>query len=136
MSGQVHCRTSWRAGCLLGNADLNDVGVAIRNQDLSAVEAFAFAEYLAFSPVIPFEASPLEAASLAGMLTSASGMSAGAAAGFLAAGPTPLALVTVPAGMIIGGAAAGVARALEEGLRSRIMRRLGVGESEDETRSA
>jgi hypothetical protein len=55
-----------------------------------------FAEYVAFSEVIPIEASPLTSKSL---LTIAVGV--GAKIGVIAGGATPLVLVTVPAGIIL-----------------------------------
>lgn len=83
---------------------------------------FAFAEYLISARIIPFEQSPLSAESLGNIAASTSVTGVGAVVGYLIAGPTPLLLITVPAGIIICGAAAGVARGLEDGLRRRITR--------------
>jgi hypothetical protein len=58
--------------------------------------SLGFAEYVAFSEVIPIEASPLTSKSL---LTIAVGV--GAKIGVIAGGATPLVLVTVPAGIIL-----------------------------------
>jgi len=82
-----------------------------------------FGEVLAFAPVVPFQRNPLNLESLASIITGATGVGLGAFAGFVIA-PTgsALILITVPAGMIIFGASAGIARALEEGLRDRIKR--------------
>jgi hypothetical protein len=56
----------------------------------------------------------------------ASGMGIGAYVGFVAAGSGPLLLITVPAGMIICGAAAGIGKAIEDGLYQRILKMMGV----------
>ena len=87
----------------------------------------AFAEYLAFAQLIPFEESPLEGTSLGSIVATGSGGAIGAYVGFaVAGGPTPLLLVTVPAGMIICGAAMGTAEGLQDGLRDRIKRWVGT----------
>jgi hypothetical protein len=80
-----------------------------------------FAEQVAFSDLIPFEQSPVNLESLVGSAPKATGVAMGAYAGFVMSRGTPLILVTVPAGMIIFGAAAGVAKALEEWLRGRLL---------------
>lgn len=90
---------------------------------------YEFAEAVAFDEVIPFEFSPLDARSLASIVTGSG--AAGAAVGFVVgAGVPPLLLITVPAGMIVCGAAAGIAAALEQGLKTRLLRRLGVEEDQ------
>jgi hypothetical protein len=81
-----------------------------------------FAEMLAFERMVLFENSPIEFESLAKLVTTASGAAIGTYAGFVLAGPTPLLLVAVPAGMILFGAAKGVADALEQGLRERLLK--------------
>ena len=86
-----------------------------------ASETWAFAEQVAFARLIPMEQSPLDLESLASLVTKASAVGIGAYAGFVIAGGTPLLLITVPTGMIIFGAASGVAKALEEGLRDRVL---------------
>jgi hypothetical protein len=91
-----------------------------------------FASYCASAPVIPFEESRLAAASLLSIVSKAT-TGAGAAVGFiLAGGATPLALVLVPAGMIIFGSAAGVARGLQQGLEYRVKKALGAPTSDRE----
>lgn len=82
---------------------------------------YRFAEYLTMAEVVPFEGSPLSAESVGNLITTASGVGLGAYTGFIVAGGSPLVFVLVPAGMIVFGAAAGVARALEEGLRERVL---------------
>jgi len=81
-----------------------------------------FAEQAVFDSLLPFEQSPLSLESLGKLVVSASGAGIGAYAGFVLAGPTPLLLITIPAGMIICGAAKGIADALEQGLRDRLVR--------------
>lgn len=82
---------------------------------------YALAEYVTMSRIIAFENSPLTGESIGNILTSGSAI--GAYIGFVIAGqtPTPLLLITVPAGMIICGAASGIAKALEKGLKEKII---------------
>ena len=80
-----------------------------------------FLNYVSYAEVIPFEASPLDTKSLASVVTSASGVGIGGYFGFIVSGGSPIAAITVPLGMIIGGAAAGVGRGLEEGLYERVL---------------
>lgn len=87
-------------------------------------QAAEFANYLAKERIIPFEQSPLSALSLHDLLR-ATGSAIGAYAGFVISGSSPLLLITVPAGMIICGAASGVARGLEDGLKRRIVSMIG-----------
>jgi len=88
-----------------------------------------FAEYLSFEAVVPFESSPLGPKSLA-TLVGATG-TAGAALGY-AAGADPIVLVTVPAGIVIAGAAigigAGAAVGFAEGIRHQLCRLMRVPE--------
>jgi hypothetical protein len=81
-----------------------------------------FGEQMAYARWLPFEQSPLDLESISTLVTSATGAGLGAYVGFVVAGPTPLLFVTVPAGMIICGAAKGLADALEKGLRDRLLR--------------
>ncbi|PCJ25085.1 MAG: hypothetical protein COA96_08040 [SAR86 cluster bacterium] len=80
---------------------------------------YEFAEYLSMVSVIPFENSPLGADSL-GNLLKIGGYGVGAYIGFVVGGTTPLLFITVPAGMVICGAAAGIGQGLEVGLKSKI----------------
>lgn len=106
-----------------------------RNSDAFAhdhPELLAFAEHVTFRSVIPFEHSPLGPDALGSILASGSGIGIGAGVGFMVAGgPTPLLLITVPAGMIICGSAKGVAEGLSEGLRYRIRRLMGLPEEKE-----
>ena len=76
----------------------------------------AFAEEVAFAEIVPFEESPLSLVSLAGQVAgyAKSPIAMGAFIGVLAGGMTPLLLVTVPAGIIICGAASAFAKVVDE----------------------
>jgi hypothetical protein len=58
--------------------------------------SFGFAEYVAFSEVVPFEESPLRSKSLM-----AAAVATGAKIGLIAGAGTPFVLLTVPAGIIL-----------------------------------
>jgi 4-hydroxybenzoate polyprenyltransferase len=81
---------------------------------------------VANNKVIPFEQSPLELQSLKDILIKGTGSAVGAYAGFVAAGSHPMVLVVVPAGIVLFGAAFGVAKALEDGLYEKLMGIMGV----------
>ena len=70
-------------------------------------------------PCIIVERSPPDAVSLLKLLKGASGVVIGAYVG-LQTGQGPLLFITVPAGMIIVGAASGIGAALEAGLRTKL----------------
>jgi hypothetical protein len=80
---------------------------------------FVFAEYLTFARVIPFEQPSLSADSLGNILTAQDR----GEAGYMYHEETriPLLGVAIPAGMVICGSAPGMIRALESGLRQRLM---------------
>jgi hypothetical protein len=80
---------------------------------------FEFAEYLTFARVIPFEQPSLSADSLGNILTS----QGRGEAGYMYHEETriPLLAVAIPAGMVICGSAPGMMRALESGLRQRLV---------------
>ena len=80
---------------------------------------FVFAEYLTFARVIPFEQPSLSADSLGNILT-AQGRGE---AGYMYHEETriPLLALAIPAGMVICGSAPGMIRALESGLRQRLV---------------
>jgi hypothetical protein len=86
----------------------------------------AFATYVTNSRVVPFERSPISMESIVQIVKASGGAGIGATVGLLAGGGTPLMLVTVPAGIILCGAATGIASALEEGLRLRVLGLMGV----------
>lgn len=90
-----------------------------------------FAEYLAFEAVVPFESSPLGSKALATLVGATA--TAGAGLGYAATGE-PIVLLTVPAGIVVAGAAlgvgAGVATGLAEGLRYRLRTLMGVPEDD------
>jgi hypothetical protein len=80
---------------------------------------FVFAEYLTFARVLPFEQPSLSAESLGNILT-AQGRGE---AGYMYHEVTgiPLLAVAIPSGMVICGSAPGMIRALESGLRQRLV---------------
>jgi len=82
---------------------------------------YELAEYVTMSRILAFGNSPLMGESIGNLLTSASGAAADTYIGFVLARSTPLLFIAVPAGMIFCGAADGVARALEEGLKTNIL---------------
>jgi hypothetical protein len=98
-----------------------------------AVSDVHFAETVAFEDIVPFERSPLSAENLAKLVTQAGGAGVGAYAGFVAFGASPLLLVMIPAGMILCGAAKGIADALEHGLRDKILHLMKVDRRRTET---
>jgi hypothetical protein len=71
---------------------------------------------------IPFEQSPLEGKTIESLITKAgsAGGAIGAYVGWIMAGNSPWLLITVPAGMILCGAASGVASGLNQGLKEKI----------------
>ena len=97
---------------------------------------FVFAEYLTFARVAPFEWSSLSADSLGNILTAQGRGEAGYM--YHEVTGTPMLGVAIPAGMVVCGSAPGMIRALESGLRQRLVElakdRSGEGRSEDERR--
>jgi hypothetical protein len=83
----------------------------------------AFAQHLAYEPVIPFESSPLQGRSL-GELLAAGGASAGAAIGFIEG--HAIVVLAMPTGIIVIGAARGAAEALQIGIRTKMLAWMGV----------
>jgi hypothetical protein len=82
-------------------------------------EPFMFAEYLTFARVVPFEQPSLSADSLGNILTAQGHGEAGYM--YHEASNTPVLAVSIPAGMVICGSAPGMIRALESGLRLRLL---------------
>ena len=80
---------------------------------------FVFAEYLTFARVLPFEQPSLSAESLGNILTAQGRGEAGYM--YHEVTKTPLLAVAIPAGMVICGSALGMIRALESGLRQRLV---------------
>jgi len=89
-------------------------------------EAVYLAERVSNEKFIPFENSPLDLHSLKDLIAKGTGTAIGAYVGFVALNSHPLVLVVVPAGIIVCGAAYGVAKALEEGLQYRLLGFMGV----------
>lgn len=83
-----------------------------------------FIEELIYGKHVIIENSPLSMESLANLVNSATGVGLGAYIGFIIGGNTTLLLLTVPAGMVICGSAAGLSRALEKGLEKRLLKLL------------
>ena len=80
---------------------------------------FVFAEYLTFARAVPFEQPSLSADSLGNILTAQGRGEAGYM--YHEATKTPLLAVAIPAGIVICGSAPGMIRALESGLRQRLV---------------
>lgn len=93
-----------------------------------------FAERVAFSRLVAAEASPLGAESVAGLLTKSTTGGGGVLIALQAVGATPMLLIAVPVGIVLIGASLGVAEALQTGLRSRILRRMGVEQDTEDER--
>jgi len=80
---------------------------------------FVFAEYLTFARVLPFEQPSLSAESLGNILTAQGRGEAGYM--YHEVTKIPLLAIAIPAGMVICGSALGMIRALESGLRQRLV---------------
>jgi hypothetical protein len=80
---------------------------------------FMFAEYLTFARVVPFEQPSLSAESLGNILTAQGRGEAGYK--YHEVTKAPLLAVAIPAGMVICGSTPGMMRALESGLRQRLV---------------
>lgn len=80
---------------------------------------FAFAEYLTFARAIPFEWTAFAADSLGSILT-AQGYGRAAYASDEAT-KTPMLVVAIPAGILLGGSTPKVTAALDAGLRERLL---------------
>ena len=98
-------------------------------------EPFVFAEYLTFARVVPFEQPSLSADSLGNILTAQFYGEAGYM--YHEEARTPVLAVSIPAGMVICGSAPGMTRALDSGLRQRLLdlvkSRSGEHQERDET---
>jgi len=90
-----------------------------RHASTELPKPFAFAEYLTFARVVPFESPSLAADSLGNILTAQGQGEAGYM--YQEETGTPVLAVAIPAGMVICGSATGMARALESSLRQRLM---------------
>jgi hypothetical protein len=90
-----------------------------RHSSTQPPKPFVFAEYLTFARVLPSEQPSLSADSLGNILTAQGRGEAGYM--YHEDTRTPLLGVALPAGMVICGSAPGMIRALESGLRQRLM---------------
>jgi hypothetical protein len=126
------------------NADIADCWTAVRKTmegaevDAELAEAVrelsGLAEQAAFAPVVAFESSPLAAASLASIAIKAAHagpIAIGSVVGFLAAGPTPFLLVTVPAGIVLCGASTAFAKWIIEHRDDVLGSIVGIGKRRD-----
>ena len=93
---------------------------------------FAFAEYLTFARVIPFEWSTFSADSLGSILT-AQGYGEAAYANYEGT-KAPMLVIAIPAGMVICGSAPKLEDALGAGLRRRILEYVKNSSGEDSNR--
>jgi hypothetical protein len=82
-------------------------------------EPFMFAEYLTFARVVPFEQPSLSADSVGNILTAQVHGEAGYM--YYEQTRTPVLAVSIPAGLVICGSAPGMTRALDSGLRQRLL---------------
>lgn len=112
------------ASCL-ASADVEEFmrrfyeGFEAEGQGVELPKHFVFASYLTFARVVPFEWSELSNDSLGNILTAQGHGEAGYM--FYEETQTPLLTVAIPAGILICGPAAGMARTLESGLRQRLV---------------
>ena len=90
-----------------------------RHSSVQLPKPFVFAEYLTFARVIPFEQPLLSADSLGNILTAQGRGEAGYM--YHEETRTPVLAVAIPSGMVICGSAPGMIRALESGLRQRLL---------------
>jgi hypothetical protein len=90
-----------------------------RHSSVQLPKPFVFAEYLTFARVIPFEQPLLSADSLGNILTAQGRGEAGYM--YHEETRTPVLAVSIPSGMVICGSAPGMIRALESGLRQRLL---------------
>jgi hypothetical protein len=90
-----------------------------KHSSVQLPKPFVFAEYLTFARNIPFEQPSLSADSLGNILTAQGHGEAGYM--YHEVTRTPLLVVAIPAGMVLCGSAPGMIRALESGLRQRLM---------------
>lgn len=103
--------------------------LAADNNEEYTEQHLAFAQYASYARVIPFEQSPLGAESLAGIAANAvkaGAVTLGATIGLMAAGGTPFVLITVPAGIILCGAAVSFSKWAEENREKIWSKLLGV----------
>jgi hypothetical protein len=121
-----------RATLVTDDVDQADRLITRERQPLQPGAGAEFAEYVAFAPVVAAEGSPLDAQSLAEIATKGVGAGMGSFVAFAAFGSTPLLFVAAPVGIVLCGAALGVAEALRVGLGRRLLRLLGVPEEEEE----
>lgn len=89
-----------------------------KEENISDERSLEFAREVFFQPLIPLTQSPLKLDSLSNLVRYAG---VGATVGFIAVMGCPMVLITVPAGIILCGAAKGIGKALSEGFREQIL---------------
>jgi hypothetical protein len=87
------------------------------------------------TPIVPFEASPLELSSLKDIVVSGSGVAIGATLGFVVAAGTPFLWFTVPAGIVLCGGAVGLSKGLEKGIEAWLLKLMDVKKVNDSQNS-
>ena len=93
----------------------------------SPEDAYRFIRDVFYEPLVPIERSPLSGSSLGDLIRHGPEQVGAVMGAFVAAETEPLLLfITMPGGMIVFGAAAGVAEALHLGLRTKMLGWLGV----------
>lgn len=85
-------------------------------------DELAFAMYMVTERLIPMRMSPIGGYSLTELMSRSGGGVGGIVGAYEGMGHHLLLLATVPCGIIVGGAAMGVATALEQGLHERVLR--------------
>lgn len=95
-----------------------DIAEIIRREKDDELERYRpFAQYIAYTKLVPIEESPLGAEALATIAASsvkAGTVTVGVTVGFIVAGATPFLLITVPLGIILCGSAISFAKWVEE----------------------
>jgi hypothetical protein len=91
----------------------------IRHPSTELPKHFVFAEYLTFARIVPFEGSALSADSLGNILTAQSHGEAGYM--YHEATNAPVLTVAIQTGMVICGSAPGMTKALDAGLRQKLV---------------
>jgi len=102
-------------------------GAGSLRKQMRKLSPSVFAQYLTYAPVLPVERSPLEAATIAKLVSRAAAWGAGPIVGvMIAGGGSPMLLVWVPLAIIVFGAARGVGKGIEEVLRTLIIEHLAI----------
>ena len=107
-------------------AAIEQFGQLVEGTAHSDEEVLRFAEYVAFARLTPLKESPLAEVPLASILEEPTVLGVGLLVGIAAAGGlTPLVMLTVPAGIVLVGAADALAKEFPELVRGAIRKLLG-----------